>query len=111
MPPRVVGEAREPPIQGREAPDHTAAAKVLVEGPRPVAQFLPAGVSLALRFAVPPQLVMASRPEDALASEVLERVPGTPRVAARMVLSAERAPRYWVYEYLEIRLARAQTAI
>jgi len=70
-----------------------------------------AAPSLARRFAVPLQPVTASRPEEPSAPEESGRVPEIPRAAARMALSAEGRPWYWVYECLEIRRVRAQMAI
>ena len=108
---RVPGEGPPPPIQELEGPTHTAVAKVPVRVPPRVSQLLAAMVSWGRPFAVPPQLVRASRHEEPSAPEMLERARERPRAAARMVPSAERALSHWARGYLGTPLARGQMAI
>ena len=108
---RVAGEGRADQTREREAPTHTAVAKVPVQVPRRAPPLRPVMVSQARQLAVPRQLVMASQPEEPSAPEVSERVPETPRAAGRMVHSAEGTLLCRGPGYLGIRRARDQTAI
>ena len=108
---QVPGEGRALQTREREAPTHTAVAKVLVREPRRVSPLRPVMASQARRLAVPRQLVMASQPEEPSAPEVSERVLEIPLAAARMVHSAQGALPRWAHEYLGIPRARDQTAI